>query len=85
MSISALQEKKEYVDNHIELFYQGKENLNSLLARKRKPLKKIIASGTANKLYFGNNLDVLCSLYDDINVRGKVNLIYIGCYESFRF
>jgi len=42
----------------------------------------------ANRLYFGDNLPVLRALYDDAQVRGKVQLVYIdppySSRQSFR-
>ena len=71
-------EKKEY-----ELVYAGKEREEDVLADTMAvPLQPIKTFGTngggwANKLIFGDNLQVMKSLLDDPDVKGQVKLIYI--------
>jgi len=71
-------EKKEY-----ELVYAGKEREEDILADTMAvPLQPIKTFGTngngwTNKLIFGDNLQVMKSLLDDPEVKGKVKLIYI--------
>jgi len=71
-------EKKEY-----ELVYAGKEREEDILADTMAvPLQPIKTfgengGGWANKLIFGDNLQVMKSLLDDPEVKGQVKLIYI--------
>ena len=71
-------EKKEY-----ELVYAGKEREENILANTMAvPLQPIKTFGKnsgdwANKLIFGDNLQVMKSLLNDPEVKGQVKLIYI--------
>ncbi|HUU88782.1 MAG TPA: site-specific DNA-methyltransferase [Candidatus Glassbacteria bacterium] len=71
-------EKKEY-----ELVYAGKEREEDILADTMavplQPIKTFGKNGNgwANKLIFGDNLQVMKSLLDDPDVKGRVKLIYI--------
>ena len=71
-------EKKEY-----ELVYAGKEREEDILADTMavplQPIKTIgnNGDGWTNKLIFGDNLQVMKSLFDDPEVKGQVKLIYI--------
>ncbi|MFH1778105.1 MAG: site-specific DNA-methyltransferase [Candidatus Omnitrophota bacterium] len=70
-------EKKEY-----ELVYAGKEREEDILADTMAvPLQPIKTfgknGGWTNKLIFGDNLQVMKSLLDDPEVKGRVKLIYI--------
>lgn len=71
-------EKKEY-----ELVYAGKEREEDILADTMavplQPIKNFCKNGNdwTNKLIFGDNLQVMKSLLDDSNVKGRVKLIYI--------
>lgn len=71
--------KKEY-----ELVYASKERGEDIIADTMAvPLQQIKTFGVAgknewtNKLIFGDNLQVLKSLYDDPAIKGNVKLIYI--------
>jgi site-specific DNA-methyltransferase (adenine-specific)/adenine-specific DNA-methyltransferase len=71
-------EKKEY-----ELVYAGKEREEDILADTMavplQPIKTFGKNGGnwSNKLIFGDNLQVMKSLWDDPEVKGRVKLIYI--------
>lgn len=71
-------EKKEY-----ELVYAGKEREEDILADTMavplQPIKTFGKNGNGwtNKLIFGDNLQVMKSLLDDPDVKGRVKLIYI--------
>ena len=71
-------EKKEY-----ELVYAGKEREEDILADTMavplQPIKTFGKNGDGwtNKLIFGDNLQVMKSLLDDSNVKGRVKLVYI--------
>lgn len=71
-------EKKEY-----ELVYAGKEREEDILADTMavplQPIKTFGKNGDdwTNKLIFGDNLQVMKSLLDDPDVKGRVKLIYI--------
>jgi len=70
--------KKEY-----ELVYDGKEREEDIIAETMSvPLQPVKTFGKdgldwENKLIFGDNLQVLKSLYEDPEIKGKVKLIYI--------
>lgn len=72
--------KKEY-----ELVYGGKEREEDIIAETMavplQPVKTLGKDGNnngwVNKLIFGDNLQVLKTLYNDPEVKGKVKLIYI--------
>lgn len=72
--------KKEY-----ELVYGGKEREEDIIAETMavplQPVKTLGKDGNnngwMNKLIFGDNLQVLKTLYNDPEVKGKVKLIYI--------
>lgn len=67
----------------IRLSYPLKENKHDIIEQtppavlipKKTYGKKL--SGWHNKLIFGNNLHILKTLYNDPNIRGKIQLIYI--------
>lgn len=71
-------EKKEY-----ELVYAGKEREEDILADTMavplQPIKTFGKNGDGwtNRLIFGDNLQVMKSLLDDPDVKGRVKLIYI--------
>jgi len=71
-------EKKEY-----ELVYAGKEREEDILADTMavplQPIKTFGKNGDdwTNKLIFGDNLQIMKSLLDDPDVKGRVKLIYI--------
>ncbi len=71
-------EKKEY-----ELVYADKQREEDILADTMavplQPIKTFGGNGNGwtNKLIFGDNLQVMKSLLDDSDVKGKVKLIYI--------
>jgi site-specific DNA-methyltransferase (adenine-specific)/adenine-specific DNA-methyltransferase len=70
--------KKEY-----ELIYAGKEReedvLSETMAVPLQPVKTFGENGKdwVNKLIFGDNLQVLKTLMDDSEIKGKIKLIYI--------
>jgi adenine-specific DNA-methyltransferase len=63
-----------------ELIYKNKELENEVISN-TKPVKlrllKKYGTKHFNKLLLGDNLNVLRTLYDDPEIRGKINLIYI--------
>jgi len=71
-------EKKEY-----ELVYAGKEREEDILADTMavplQPVKTFGKNGNGwtNKLIFGDNLQVMKTLVDDPDIKGRVKLIYI--------
>lgn len=71
-------EKKEY-----EMVYAGKQREEDILADTMavplQPIKTFCKNGGnwSNKLIFGDNLQVMKSLLDDPEVKGRVKLIYI--------
>src|SRR5665213_1147832 len=64
------------------LDYEGKRDASEIIASCPRANLTVAqppkpSHGWANRLYFGNNLDVLGTLLDDAAVRGQVSLIYI--------
>lgn len=63
-----------------ELAYPKKidssEIISSIKASKPRLIKKY-GDGKINRLFIGDNLNVLKYLYEDQSIRGKINLIYI--------
>jgi adenine-specific DNA-methyltransferase len=79
----------------IELKYKTKEVLSQAIAGSSKSNFKIIKNfgqarldGWVNMLILGDNLQVLTSLMDESNIKGKVSLVYIdppfGTNQDFR-
>lgn len=63
----------------LSLEYEGKKNTDSILSRPYKKLKKLLTVGvddSSNRLFFGDNLEVLQFLRNN-GYASKVNLIYI--------
>jgi adenine-specific DNA-methyltransferase len=63
----------------IEIRYQGKASEYDIL---NTPTVELITLCTGsksaqNRLYFGDNLSILATLYNDLKVKGKVKIIYI--------
>jgi adenine-specific DNA-methyltransferase len=63
--------------DEIELIYPNKESSLTILNRQHLKLISILSNESKNKLYFGDNLDVLLCLLDNPEIYKKVNLIYI--------
>lgn len=63
--------------NSIELSYEGKEKSLVILNKKSKELICASKDKNENSLYYGDNLEVLLSLYNNPEIKGKVSLIYI--------
>jgi len=61
----------------IELSYNGKTTEADILSSRDIPIKVIHKSESGNKLYFGDNYDILHTLLQDSSVCGNVKLIYI--------
>lgn len=63
-----------------ELTYRGKESeetvISNTIPATLKPVKKY-SSHKINRLLWGDNLNILKTLYEDSNIRGNVGLIYI--------
>ena len=68
--------KKNNVEK-IELVYPNKESCLSIINQKKPELISVLSTNSKNKLYFGDNLDILRCLLDDPQIHGKINLIYI--------
>jgi adenine-specific DNA-methyltransferase len=69
-------------DVDVCLSYQGKKAEHQIITGKHPNVRRIWSnevedSLSGNRLYYGDNLDVLAQLYRDPNVRGKVKLVYI--------
>lgn len=62
----------------VTLSYVGKRSEGEILSTERASLTTIWqGENQKNRLYYGNNLNILASLLDDESVRGKVTLVYI--------
>lgn len=67
-------------NNHyhpMRLEYEGKRSITAILNTPAKSFQEIHHHASRNRLYFGDNLDVLLSLIADSTVCGKITLIYI--------
>jgi adenine-specific DNA-methyltransferase len=69
-------------DNRVHLDYEGKRNASEIIAN--CPRAKFImappskhSNDWTNRLYFGDNLEILGTFLDDPAVRGHVSLVYI--------
>ena len=61
----------------VRLEYESKRSVTTILNTPAKSFLKIHHHASRNKLYYGENLDVLLSLIADDTVCGKITLIYI--------
>lgn len=73
---------RQHMREEIRLDYEGKRSPSQIIAS--CPRAKLTLAqpakqphGWVNRLYFGNNLEILGTLLDDPSVRGKVSLVYI--------
>lgn len=57
--------------------YKGKADPHTILNGERVPFEKIHSGISGKRLYFGENLLVLRSLLSDLDIAGKVTLVYI--------
>ena len=67
-------------NNHCKparLEYEGKRSIAAILNTSAKSFQKIQHHASRNRLYYGDNFDVLLSLVADPTVCGKITLIYI--------
>ena len=67
-------------NNHyhsVRLEYKGKRSITAILNTPAKNFQKIHHHVSRNRLYYGENFDVLLSLIADPTVCGKITLIYI--------
>ena len=67
-------------NNHnypVRLEYEGKRSVTAILNTPAKNFQEIHHHASRNRLYYGENFDVLLSLIADPTVCGKVTLIYI--------
>ncbi len=63
--------------NEVQLTYSGKKPETAILNSAPASIQTLWSGGTNNRLYYGNNLPILAHLLKDVNVSGKVRLIYI--------
>lgn len=77
MAIGTPSKVKQNSLEKIELYYPNKESVLSILNQNKPELIPVLETYSKNKLYFGDNLDILRCLLDDPKIKGKVNLIYI--------
>jgi adenine-specific DNA-methyltransferase len=65
-------------DCSYEIVYSDKLEKSSILQYQPKNnYKELFHHDETNKIYFGENFDVLSLLYHDVKYSGKINLIYI--------
>lgn len=65
-------------DLSYEITYQGKSKISDIInAQPLQIYKSIFGNNNDNKLYFGDNLDVLKLLVDTSKFKEKIKLIYI--------
>ena len=59
------------------LTYEGKAPQSEILKTPSEDVFRIVGKSSPNKLYWGENLQVLLSMRNDPIVQGKVKLVYI--------
>lgn len=65
-------------DCNYEIIYPDKCSISEIIKCKPKnSYKELFHNDDINKIYFGENLDVLSHLYHDLGYANKINLIYI--------
>jgi adenine-specific DNA-methyltransferase len=64
-------------DVRVELVYPNKKSASEILSQPAGNFLSRGKTGSANRLYFGENLGVLAALASDPVVRGHVRLVYI--------
>ena len=79
---SAENQHGQRIGGELRLTYQGKRTPSGIIADCPKPTLTITPPSKhsdrwANRLYFGDNFEILGALLDDPAVRGQVSLIYI--------
>jgi adenine-specific DNA-methyltransferase len=61
-----------------EIVYPDKWEKSAILQHQPKNIyRELFHHDETNRIYFGENFDVLSLLYHDVNYNGKINLIYI--------
>ena len=79
---SAGRKRPQQRDNLIQLDYEGKRSASEIIMNCPRANLTVAqlpdgSSDWANRVYFGENLEILGTLLDDPMVRGKVSLVYI--------
>jgi adenine-specific DNA-methyltransferase len=70
--------EKYHGDGGFEIIYPDKCTITQILQHKtEKVYKELYHNDEINKIYFGENLDVLSHLYHNSYYAGKINLVYI--------
>jgi adenine-specific DNA-methyltransferase len=65
-------------DGRFEIVYPDKYTVSQMLQYKtEKVYKELYHNADINKIYFGENLDVLSHFYHNLHYAGKINLVYI--------
>jgi len=66
-------------DLDIKLQYKGKKSLKEVLKTKKSVNKIIWPDNCAseNRLFYGDNINILASLLEDTNLKNRIKLIYI--------
>jgi adenine-specific DNA-methyltransferase len=71
-------QEKYHGDSGFEIIYPDKCTITKILQYKtEKVYKELYHNDEINKIYFGENLDVLSHLYHNLHYAGKINLVYI--------
>jgi adenine-specific DNA-methyltransferase len=67
-----------YGDYSYEIIYPDKHSISQILQYQTQSVyTELFHNHNINRIYFGENLDVLSHLLFDMNFRNKVNLVYI--------
>ena len=69
--------------HHVRLEYEGKRSVTEILNTPAKSFQEIHHHASPDRLYYGENFDVLLSLIADSTVCGKVTLIYPPFRKDF--
>jgi adenine-specific DNA-methyltransferase len=70
---------ENYFDNcNYEIMYPGKQSIAEIIGhRPQNSYRELFHHDDINKIYFGENFDVLSHLYHDLGYKNKVSLVYI--------
>ncbi|MBE7532551.1 MAG: site-specific DNA-methyltransferase [Chloroflexi bacterium] len=70
-------EYKGEQDNALSLVYKNKQPESQVLLTEPGQYKCLYQKDNHNRLYYGDNLPILASLYRNPSIRGQVRLVYI--------
>lgn len=76
--------REKYSDNSFQIIYQGKESFEQIIDKSTPAILKLVRVFNQtndkeyfNSLFYGDNLNILKSLYSNREIKSKIKLIYI--------